>query len=70
MRCANRQLTYAELQEAVAKEEAALAGGGRVLLRKSGTEPVVRVMVEAGDEEQAQAVAGRLVDVVRARLAL
>ncbi|GAA2734040.1 phosphoglucosamine mutase [Pedococcus aerophilus] len=59
-----------ELQEAVAKEEAALAGSGRVLLRKSGTEPVVRVMVEAGDEDEAQAVAGRLVDVVRERLAL
>jgi len=60
----------AELQEAVAKEEAALAGSGRVLLRKSGTEPVVRVMVEAGDEDEAHAVAGRLVDVVKARLSL
>ena len=51
-------------------EEEALAGTGRVLLRKSGTEPLVRVMVEAGEQEQAQAVADRLVEVVRARLSL
>ena len=59
-----------ELQQAVKAEEEALAGTGRVLLRKSGTEPVVRVMVEAGEQEQAQAVADRLVEVVRARLSL
>jgi phosphoglucosamine mutase len=41
-----------------------------VLLRKSGTEPLVRVMVEADEQDQAQAVADRLVDVVRARLTL
>jgi phosphoglucosamine mutase len=59
-----------ELQQAVKAEEEALAGSGRVLLRKSGTEPLVRVMVEAAEQDQAQAVADRLVDVVRARLAL
>jgi phosphoglucosamine mutase len=59
-----------ELQNAVRAEEAALGGSGRVLLRKSGTEPVVRVMVEAADQDQAQAVAERLVDVVKARLSL
>ncbi len=58
------------LQNAVRAEEAALGGSGRVLLRKSGTEPVVRVMVEAADQDQAQAVAERLVDVVKARLSL
>lgn len=57
------------LQEAVRAEEAALAGSGRVLLRKSGTEPVVRVMVEAATAEQAEAVAERLAQVVRERLA-
>jgi phosphoglucosamine mutase len=41
-----------------------------VLLRKSGTEPVVRVMVEAAEEAQAVAVAERLVEVVRNRLSL
>ncbi len=60
----------ADLQQAVQAEETRLGGSGRVLLRKSGTEPVVRVMVEAGDHDTAQAVAERLVDVVRARLAL
>ncbi|HET8769212.1 MAG TPA: phosphoglucosamine mutase, partial [Pedococcus sp.] len=59
-----------ELQQAVKAEEEALAGSGRVLLRKSGTEPVVRVMVEATEQEQAAAVADRLVAVVRERLSL
>jgi phosphoglucosamine mutase len=59
-----------DLQQAVKAEEEGLAGSGRVLLRKSGTEPVVRVMVEAAEHDQAQAVAERLVEVVRARLSL
>ncbi|MGH3348930.1 MAG: phosphoglucosamine mutase, partial [Nocardioides sp.] len=54
---------------AVAEEEAALNGTGRILLRPSGTEPIVRVMVEAPTEGQAREVAGRLADVVRRRLA-
>ncbi len=58
------------LQEAIAAEESALAGSGRVLLRKSGTEPLVRVMVEAATAEQAQDVAQRLVAVVKDRLTL
>jgi phosphoglucosamine mutase len=59
-----------ELLAAVTREEEALAGEGRVLLRPSGTEPLVRVMVEAATEEQAQQVADRLAGVVRQRLAL
>jgi phosphoglucosamine mutase len=55
---------------AVAAAEAELGESGRVLLRPSGTEPVVRVMVEAADHATAEAIAGRLVDVVRERLAL
>ncbi len=43
---------------------------GRVLLRPSGTEPLVRVMVEAGTQDDADAVAHELADVVRERLAL
>ena len=58
------------VQAAVCKEEAALGETGRVLLRKSGTEPVVRVMVEAETEERAEAVCDRLVTVVRERLSL
>jgi len=49
---------------------AALGDGGRVLLRASGTEPVVRVMVEATTQEDAQRHAQALADVVSARLAL
>lgn len=59
-----------ELTAAVAAEEAALAGSGRVLLRPSGTEPLVRVMVEAESSERAEQVADRLATVVRNRLAL
>ncbi|GHJ58876.1 phosphoglucosamine mutase [Nocardioides sp. OK12] len=58
------------LTAAVAEEEAVLAGSGRVLLRASGTEPLVRVMVEAPSMEQAQGVADRLAGVVRERLSL
>ncbi|WP_182112009.1 MULTISPECIES: phosphoglucosamine mutase [unclassified Actinotalea] len=58
------------LLAAVSAAEAELGETGRVLLRPSGTEPVVRVMVEAADQEQADRVAHRLADVVRERLAL
>ncbi|KGN43077.1 phosphoglucosamine mutase [Knoellia aerolata] len=58
------------VQAAVAAETVLLDGRGRVLLRKSGTEPVVRVMVEAVTAEDAQDVADRLVKVVRERLTL
>jgi len=56
------------LAEQVAAEVAALGGRGRVLLRPSGTEPVVRVMVEAPTDRVAREVADRLADVVRTRL--
>ncbi|HEX6876760.1 MAG TPA: phosphoglucosamine mutase [Nocardioidaceae bacterium] len=58
------------LAAAVAEAEAELGSTGRVLLRPSGTEPLVRVMVEAASADQAQEVAGRLALVVRQRLAL
>ena len=58
------------LQKAVAEAESELGVSGRVLLRPSGTEPVVRVMVEAAEASQAEQVAARLADVVRAELAL
>ena len=58
------------VQAAVREVEAELGDTGRVLLRKSGTEPLVRVMVEAADAESAQSYADRLADVVRERLAL
>lgn len=49
---------------AVDEENARLDGRGRVLVRPSGTEPLVRVMVEAPSEEECEAVCGRLVAVV------
>jgi phosphoglucosamine mutase len=49
---------------AVEKETAGLGGEGRVLLRASGTEPVVRIMVEGSTEAEAKAVAERLAEVV------
>ncbi len=58
------------LQGAVAEVSKSLGNGGRVLLRKSGTEPLVRVMVEAQTHDEAQRCADRLVDVVRDRLSL
>jgi phosphoglucosamine mutase len=57
-----------EVHEAVEQESAALEGRGRVLVRTSGTEPLVRVMVEAPTIEEAEAVCGRLVDLVRGHL--
>ncbi|CAM3888767.1 phosphoglucosamine mutase [Janibacter anophelis] len=60
----------AGVQAAVSEVETLLADEGRVLLRKSGTEPVVRVMVEASTHEQAQESAERLSVVVQERLAL
>ncbi|SMQ71747.1 phosphoglucosamine mutase [Agreia sp. VKM Ac-1783] len=56
------------LAEAVRDAEAELGDTGRVLLRKSGTEPLVRVMVEAADQTTADRIAHSLADVVRARL--
>jgi phosphoglucosamine mutase len=60
----------AVLAAAVAEAEAELGGSGRVLLRPSGTEPLVRVMVEAAEPDQAQDIAERLAGVVRQQLAL
>jgi phosphoglucosamine mutase len=56
--------TDADVLAAVAREERALAGAGRVLLRPSGTESLVRVMVEAPTQERAVEIATRLAAVV------
>jgi len=58
----------AEVWEAVERESRQLDGRGRVLVRPSGTEPLVRVMVEAPDAEECEAVAARLVQAVEAEL--
>ncbi|MEU5915975.1 phosphoglucosamine mutase [Streptomyces sp. NPDC004288] len=64
----SRVTTSGELAAAVTEAERELGSTGRVLLRSSGTEPLVRVMVEAADIEQARAVAQRLADVVKSAL--
>jgi phosphoglucosamine mutase len=56
------------VQAAVVQAQTELAGAGRVLLRKSGTEQVVRVMVEAPTHEQAVRVADRLAAIVKSEL--
>ena len=54
------------VQRAVADAEANLAGQGRVLLRASGTEPVIRVMVEGPERIKVKALADTVADAVRA----
>ena len=54
--------------DAVGVESNALEGRGRVLIRPSGTEPLVRVMVEAPDQDECEAVTARLVAVVQREL--
>ena len=57
-----------EVNEAVAAAGEALEGRGRVLVRPSGTEPLVRVMVEAPTEEETEEVCGRLAALVELEL--
>ncbi|HEY8519978.1 MAG TPA: phosphoglucosamine mutase [Gammaproteobacteria bacterium] len=59
----------AAVRSAVEQAEAALAGRGRVVLRASGTEPVIRVMVEGEDRREVAQLANALADAVRARFA-
>jgi phosphoglucosamine mutase len=68
---ANREAVKdaAAVWEAVERENEGLEGRGRVLLRPSGTEPLVRVMVEAPTAEEAEATAERLAGLVRRELA-
>ncbi|EMQ2848163.1 phosphoglucosamine mutase [Proteus mirabilis] len=58
-------LQSTEVQQVAKEVEAELGGKGRVLLRKSGTEPLIRVMVEGENEEQVTAMANRIADAVK-----
>ena len=53
------------LAQAIRVEEAALGGAGRVLVRASGTEALIRVMVEAKTENSARETADRLVNFIK-----
>ena len=57
------------LWSAVDEENSNLGGRGRVLVRPSGTEPLLRVMVEAPDAQECEAITTRLVEVARRELA-
>ena len=54
-----------KVKQEVKAVEASLDGRGRVLLRKSGTEPVIRVMVEGEDHELVHKMAVRIADIIR-----
>lgn len=58
------------IQSAITQAELALGGNGRVLVRPSGTEPLVRVMIEAADEATARQLADDIAQVVQQRLSL
>ena len=58
-----------ELTEAVRRCEEELGGKGRILIRPSGTEPLIRVMVEGEDPTQIDAIAHRVADAIRINLA-
>ncbi|MCK0155359.1 phosphoglucosamine mutase [Alcanivorax sp. S6407] len=58
-----------EVQAAMAEAETKLAGNGRILLRPSGTEPLVRVMIEGKDPQQVESLCRELADVVEKAIA-
>ena len=58
-------MASAALRQAIQREEEVLAGDGRILVRPSGTEALMRVMVEAKTEQTAGETAQRLADLVR-----
>ena len=60
-------MSDASIMDAVAEQEKLLAGTGRVLVRPSGTEALVRVMVEAQSQDDAEKVAQLLANVIKNR---
>ncbi len=64
--CKEAVMNSPALREATQREEEALGGDGRVLVRPSGTEPLIRVMVEAKTQEVADETANRLAELIKA----
>jgi phosphoglucosamine mutase len=62
-------MEHPSVKSAIEREDAALEGRGRVLVRASGTEPLIRVMVEAPSEQETDEVCGRLTRAVEGALA-
>ena len=62
----NTVLDNEEVKQAIAEVESRLADSGRVLVRKSGTEPLIRVMVEAASTDEAEKSAKEIVDTIKA----
>jgi phosphoglucosamine mutase len=58
-------MEYTEIAEAIAALETKFAGEGRVLIRPSGTEPLVRVMIEGKDQEEIDTEAKKLAELIR-----
>ena len=66
MHCSAELLMSAQsLWDAVAEQEATLADTGRILVRPSGTEALIRVMVEAQTEENARKIAEKLANIIK-----
>ncbi len=57
-------MEYADIAEAIAALEAKFNGEGRVLIRPSGTEPLVRVMIEGKDQQAIEEEAGKLATLI------
>lgn len=59
-----------DVKEVMTKVEVEMNGEGRILVRPSGTEPLVRVMVEAATDEDAERFAQQIADVVQDKMGL
>lgn len=57
--------TNKNIQDAIGEAEAELGGNGRILVRPSGTEPLIRVMAEGPDQDQLDELCNRIADVIR-----
>ena len=64
----NSYMEIKEIADAIAKMEEEMAGMGRVLIRPSGTEPLVRVMLEGKDQEQITKLANELADLIKEKM--